>query len=511
MTAAATASVDRATKTTRRVKWIFVALLVTMFLSALDQTILGTALPTVVGELRGVEHMLWVATAYILGATITMPVYGKISDLVGRKALFLIAIVIFLAGSLVGGAAGTMEVLILGRAIQGVGGGGMMILSQVIIADVIPARERGKYAGFIGAVWVLSSVLGPLLGGWFTDVLTWRWAFWINLPLGLAALVMSWRLIDLPRRRVKASVDFPGIVTLAICVTCVVLLASWAGTEHVWNSPVIIGLALGALVSAALFVWAERRAEAPVMPLSLFRQRNFVLPTFAGLMFGITLFGALGYLPTFVQIVNGVSATQSGLLLLPLIMTIMVTGFVGGWLITRTGRYKWMPVVGALVVVGGLLLLASLGPDSPPVMVSVAVGVLGFGIGLGMQVLTLIVQNSVAPAVLGAATASNQFFREAGAVLGSAIVGSVFVSRLTAVLGPDTGIGAAGHGGASSLTPVDINALPASEHAVVVEAYAQALAPVYLVLVPLMLAAAIALCFVKEIPLATTVPDETAH
>jgi EmrB/QacA subfamily drug resistance transporter len=501
------ASVEEHEQPERKVLWVFIAVLVTMFLSALDQTILGTALPTIVGELNGVDHMLWVATAYILGVTVTMPVYGRIADTVGRKGLYLTAIGIFILGSVLGGLAQSMEVLILGRAVQGVGGGGLMILSQVIIADVIPARERGKYGGFIGAVWGLSSVLGPLLGGWFTDSLTWRWAFWINIPFGLVALFVSWRLITLPRKpRTRRRIDVAGILVLAVAVTCVVLFTSWGGTEYAWHSPVILGLIAGAAVSAVLFVWIEHRAEEPVIPLALFRVRNFTLPTVAGLMLGVTMFGALGYLPTFLQIVNSLNATQSGLLMLPMITMLMLTGIVGGLLVTRTGRYKWMPIAGALTVILALLLLSTLNADTPPAFGALYVGVLGIGIGLGMQVLGLIVQNSLPHTMLGVATAANSFFREVGALVGSALVGSIFVARLTANLGGDVAIPAGGHDGVTNtLTPAVINALPGAEHLAVVDAYSDALAPVFLFLIPLMALSAILLCFVKEIPLATTV------
>jgi EmrB/QacA subfamily drug resistance transporter len=493
----------------RRVLLVFIAVLVTMFLSALDQTILGTALPTIVGELDGVDHMLWVATAYILGVTVTMPVYGRLGDSIGRKGLYLTAIAIFILGSVIGGLAQSMEVLILARGIQGVGGGGLMLLSQVIIADVIPARERGKYGGYIGAVWGLSSVLGPLLGGWFTDALTWRWAFWINIPLGLAVLIASWRLIQLPKKaRVPQRIDVAGIALLAIAVGCIVLVTSWGGTQYAWGSPVIVLLIAGGALAGGLFVWAEHRAQEPIIPLPLFRARNFTLPTVAGLMLGITMFGALGYLPTFLQIVNSIDATQSGLLMLPMITMLMFTGIVGGRLVTTTGRYKWMPITGSLIVITALFLLSTMNAGTPAWLSGLYVGILGVGIGLGMQVLMLIVQNSLPHAVLGVATASNSFFREVGALIGSALVGSLFVARLSANLAPG---GAAGGGGANmnSLTPAVINALPHAEHLGVVNAYADALAPVFLFLIPLMALSAGLLCFVKEIPLATTVPDQS--
>ncbi|NQX33384.1 MDR family MFS transporter [Herbiconiux sp. VKM Ac-2851] len=513
-TASAPAAADPAESTgltKRRVNLIFAALLVAMLLSALDQTILGTALPTIVGELDGVNHMLWVATAYILASTIVMPVYGKVGDLIGRKSLFVIALSIFVFGSAIGGFAMSMEWLIAGRFIQGLGGGGLMILSQAIIADVIPARDRGKYMGFIGAVFGLSSVAGPLLGGLFTDTLSWRYAFWINVPLGIAAIVAAVALIKLPKlnRAVRPKIDVAGMVTLAIAASALVLTASWGGTEYEWNSPEIIGLIIATVVAAVAFVLIERKSSEPVIPMSLFANRNFTLTTLGGLAIGISMFGAIGYMPTFLQIVNNVNATVSGFMLLPMLAGLLVTGIGGGFLISKTGRYKWMPIVGSLVVAGALVLFSTMRADTPLGLVLVYLAILGLGIGLAMQVLVLIVQNSVPHSMVGTATAGNNFFREIGASLGSAVVGSLFVARLTEQLA-SSAAQLGGGGGAlptdtNALTPAAINALPPEVHTIIVEAYSNALSPVYLYLVPLMLVAALLLCFVKEIPLETTV------
>jgi len=500
----------------RRVNLIFGALMVAMLLSALDQTILGTALPTIVGELDGVNHMLWVATAYILASTVVMPVYGKVGDLVGRKSLFVIALSIFVFGSIIGGFANSMEWLIAGRAIQGLGGGGLMILSQAIIADVIPARERGKYMGFIGVIFGLSSVAGPLLGGLFTDTLSWRYAFWINVPLGIAAIIAAVAFIKLPKivNAVRPKIDVAGMATLAIAAAGLVLTASWGGTEYDWNSPVIIVMIIVTIAAAVAFVFIERASSEPVLPMSLFKNRNFTLTTLGGLAIGISMFGAIGYMPTFLQIVNSVNATQSGFMLLPMLAGLLVTAIGGGFLVSKTGRYKWMPITGSLIIAAALVLFSTMRSDTPLWMILGYLTILGLGIGLAMQVLVLIVQNSVPHSMVGTATAGNNFFREIGASLGSAIVGSVFVARLTDQLASGaSSLGAAGGAlptDTNALTPAAINALPPEIHQIIVDAYSTALSPVYLYLVPLMLVAALLLCFVKEIPLATTVVQSEA-
>jgi len=489
-----------------RIVPIFVALMVAMLLSSLDQTILGTALPTIVGELDGVQHMLWVATAYILGATVVMPVYGKLGDLFGRKTIFLVALSIFVAGSILGGFATNMELLIAGRAIQGIGGGGLMILSQAIIADVVPPRDRGKYGGFIGAVFAFSAVVGPLLGGLFTDSLTWRWAFWINIPLGIAAIAAAAVFIRLPKRtnREKPRIDYLGTALIAIATTGLVLVTSWGGTEYEWDSIVIIGLIAVTVVSAVLFVWAETKAAEPIIPLSLFRDRNFTITTVAGLLTGVAMFGAIGYMPTFLQIANGINATESGLLLLPMLVGLLVTAIGSGLLMSKTGRYKWMPITGAALIGAALVLFSTLTADTTPLVTGIYLFVLGAGLGLTIQVLVLIVQNSVPHKVLGTATAANAFFREIGATIGSAVVGSVFATRLTQQLAET--FGTSENAGANSLTPAAINALPDQLHDQISAAYADALTPIYLFLVPLMVIAVAMLFFIREVPLASTVP-----
>lgn len=342
---------------------IFAGLMVTMLLSSLDQTIFSTALPTIVGELNGVEHMLWVTTAYILASTIMLPVYGKLGDLIGRKGLFLGAISIFIAGSIVGGLAQDMTWLIIGRAIQGIGGGGLMILAQAIIADVVPARERGKYMGIMGGVFALSSVAGPLLGGWFTEGIGWRWAFWMNIPLGLLAMASAAFFLRLPKNtNKKPSIDYAGMGLLALASSSIVLITTWGGTTYEWMSAQIIGLISLAVVAAFAFIQVEKRAQEPIMPPELFKDRNFNLTTIAGLIIGIAMFGALAYMPTYLQMVTGVGATEAGFLMIPMMAALLVSSIATGQLVTKTGRYKWFPVVGTAIVVLSLLLLSTMEP-----------------------------------------------------------------------------------------------------------------------------------------------------
>ena len=490
----------------RNILLVFAGLMVTMLLASLDQTIFSTALPTIVGELDGVDHMLWVTTAYILASTIMLPVYGKLGDLIGRKGLFIGAIALFIAGSIVGGLADSMSWLIAGRAIQGLGGGGLMILSQAIIADVVPARERGKYMGIMGGVFALSSVAGPLLGGWFTEGIGWRWAFWMNIPLGILAIVSAVVFLKLPKvAHDKPRIDFTGMGLLAIASTCLVLVTTWGGTTYDWDSLVIAGLIAGFVVAGIAFVMVERKAAEPIMPLHLFKDRNFNLTTIAGLITGIAMFGALAYLPTYLQMVTGVNATEAGLLMIPMMAALLVSSIVSGQLVSRTGRYKWLPIVGTSIVAVALALMSTMTPTLPIWILCSFLALMGLGLGMSMQILILIVQNSFPVREVGTATASNNYFRQIGASLGAAIVGSLFVARLTDLLAERMPAGAAAGGESNSFTPAIVRDLPAAVRDVIVGSYNDALTPVFLYMVPLVIVAAILLCFVKEKPLATTI------
>ena len=495
---------------------LFASLMVVMLLASLGQTILSTALPTIVGDLGGVDHMSWVITGFILASTVMMPVYGRISDLFGRKPVLIAAIVLFIAGSALGAAAGTMSWLITARVVQGLGGGGLMILAQTSIADVVPARERGKYMGVMGAVFAVSSVAGPLLGGWITEGPGWRWAFSFNIPLGILAIIAVAVFLKLPRRprEERERIDYLGMILLAGATTCLILVCTWGGTQYDWNSPQILLLCATTLAGAIAFVIAETRASSPVIPLSLFKDRNFTLTTVSGLAVGVAMFGAIGYMPTYIQMVKGVDATQAGLLMTPMMASLLITSIVSGQIVSRTGRYKLFPLVGMVIMGIGLWLLSSLEVSDSTVRMCVFLAVFGAGIGLSMQILVLIVQNSVPNRIVGTATASSNFFRQVGATVGSAVVGSLFISRLKDLLAenlPKIPGKSAGAMDANSFTPQSVHGLPAMFRDPVIQSYNDALLPIFLFMIPLAVLAFVLLLFVEEKPLATRVDLSTGE
>lgn len=509
MTSNTQSAAPAATSDHKSILLVFAGLMLTMLLASLDQTIFSTALPTIVGELNGVNLMLWVITIYILASTIMLPIYGKLGDLLGRKGLFIGAISIFILGSIVGGLAQDMTWLIIGRGVQGLGGGGLMLLSQAIIADVVPARERGRYMGILGGVFALSSVAGPLLGGWFTDGIGWRWGLWMNIPLGLLAIASALLFLRLPSRpRIKARVDLAGMALLGVTSTLLVLVSTWGGTKYGWGSPQILGMGAGTLVAGFLFVWVESRAEHPIMSLHLFKDRNFNLTTAAGLITGVAMFGTLAYMPTFLQMVTGANATQAGLLMIPMMAGVLVTSVVSGQLVSRTGKYKWLPVSGMFIVAVALVLLSTMSGTMPVWLICCYLALMGIGLGTSMQILVLIVQNQFPNTQVGMATASNNYFRQIGASLGSAVVGSLFAHHLTTLLTeriPAGGSGGQGPAAINSLTPAIVRGLPEQLRTIVVGAYSDALTPIFVYMVPLLLLAAVLLMFIKEIPLATSI------
>lgn len=468
---------------------IYVGLMAVMLLASLDQTIVSTALPTVVGELHGVTDMAWVTTAYILAATVVMPVYGRLGDLLGRKKLYMGGIIVFLAGSAIAGSAQDMAMLIIGRAVQGLGGGGLMITSQAIVADLVPPRQRAKYMAPIGVIFALASVVGPLLGGWFTDSIGWRWCFWVNLPVGLLALAVCAVALHLPRKALKATIDYIGITLMTAAVACTVLVADWGGTDYAWSDPLILGLAGAGVGSWILFIYSQSRVAEPIIPLRLFRSPIFAIATLIGMIvIGVGMFAVLSYMPTYLQMVYGATAAQSGWLLLPMVVGLMGASLPVGQRMSRTGRYKIYPIAGSLVIAVTSLMLSTLDVDTPLALLCGYLFLMGVGIGLMSQTLVLAVQNAFPAADVGTATAANNFFREIGATVGTAAVGAVFTSRLTDQLSTRLSSSDLNTvGDTDSLTPALVHALPAHVQDAVVAAYQHALTPVFGYLVPLFL------------------------
>jgi EmrB/QacA subfamily drug resistance transporter len=492
--------------TQRRIWIIFSALIAGMMLSSLDQTIVSTAMPTIVGQLGGVEHQTWITTAYLLATTIVMPIYGKFGDVLGRRNLFLVAIAIFTLASVGAAFATDFWAFVFFRAMQGLGGGGLMILSQAIIADIVPANERGKYMGPLGAIFGLSAIAGPLLGGYFVDHLTWQWAFYINIPIGIAAFLIAFFTLTLPNKKAQKRIDIAGVILLSAATTFLIFFTDFGGrSDYGWDAPLTWAFGAGMVLSAVGFVMAERRAEDPIIPLSLFRNKIFVNSTAIGFTLGLGMFAALAFVPTFLQMSSGTTAAVSGLLMLPMMVGLMGTSIYSGIAISKTGKYKIYPILGGILTIAAMLWMTTLAAATPIWVICLQLFVFGAGLGLIMQVVVLVVQNSVPVDQIGTATSSNNYFREVGAALGVAIFGAIFTSRLSESLTETfTRFGAAPEAAAQStatLDPQTLNQLPAGLKDGIVQAYADSLAPVFWYLVPFLVIALVLALTLKEIPL----------
>ncbi|HEY5134437.1 MAG TPA: MDR family MFS transporter [Candidatus Nanopelagicales bacterium] len=492
----------------RHLRLILGALMLTMLLAALDQTIVSTALPTITSDLGGLNELSWVVTAYLLASTASTPIWGKISDLYGRKLMLQTSIVVFVIGSMLAGASQNMAQLIGTRALQGIGGGGLMVLVMAVIADLIPPRERGRYAGLFGAVFGISSVIGPLLGGWFTQHLSWRWIFYINVPLGIVAFLVLGAVLHLPVKHEKKPIDWLGSALLVTSVTALLLVTVWGGHQYDWTSPQIIGLGVAGVLLGVWFVLHELRIDEPIVPMTLFSNKVFRVSSMIGFIVGFAMFGSIVYLSIYFQVVRGSTPTEAGLMLLPLMVGVLLTSVLSGQLITKLGRYKIFPIVGTGLAAIGLYLMSHMGVDSPYWFSALAMFVLGAGLGNVMQVLVLAVQNTVEPKLMGAATSGSTFFRSIGGSFGTAFFGAVWTARLAAELtGVFPNAGAAGSDVTSSIS--NINALPPAVQEQVLGAFARAMDTTFLVAVPFMVVAFVLALILPEVRLRTH--QDTAH
>ncbi len=483
----------------QRRNFIFIAVLLGMLLAALDQTIVATALPTVVADLGGAGHQSWVVTSYLLASTIVTAIVGKLGDLFGRKAVFCVAVVFFLVGSVLCGMSGSMTMLVASRALQGIGGGAIMVTATALIGEVIPLRDRGRYQGALGAVFGVTTVVGPLLGGFFTDHLSWRWAFWVNVPIAVVVFFVAAATIPALGKATRPAIDYAGIVLVGLGASGLTLATSWGGSTYPWASPMIIGLFVGSVLALAAFVWVESQAGEPILPIRLFRSPVFSVCCVLSFIVGFAMLGALTFLPTFMQFVDGVSATVSGLRTLPMVAGLLLTSMGSGVLVSRTGRYKIFPVVGTAVMAVGFVLLSRMDAGTPLLAQSLYLFILGTGIGLCMQVLILIVQNTSSFDDLGVSTSGVTFFRTIGSSFGAAIFGSLFANFLDARIG--AALAASGAPPAAAQSPQVLHQLPPEIAAPIVNAYADSLGMVFLCAAPVAVVGFIVAWLLKEVPL----------
>ena len=492
----------------KHLRLILGALMLTMLLAALDQTIVSTALPTITSDLGGLNQLSWVVTAYLLASTASTPIWGKISDLYGRKLMLQLSIVVFVVASMLAGASQNMGELIATRALQGIGGGGLMVLVMAVIADLIPPRDRGRYAGLFGAVFGLSSVVGPLLGGFFTQHLSWRWIFYINVPLGVAAFLILGAVLHLPVLHQKKPIDWLGSALLVAGVTMLLLVTVWGGREYDWASAQIIGLAVGGVAVLVWFVMHELRIDEPIVPMSLFSNRVFRVSSVIGFIVGFAMFGSIVYLSIYFQVVRGATPTEAGLQLLPLMLGLLITSILSGQLIAKMGRYKVFPIIGTFLAAIGIFMMSKFGVDAPYGYIALAMFILGAGLGNVMQVLVLAVQNTVEPKQMGAATSGSTFFRSIGGSFGTAFFGAVWTARLSAEINNAfPGQADKISGATSSIT--NIHSLPEAIQAPLLQAFANAMDTTFLVAVPFMVVAFVFALVLPEVRLRTH--QDTAH
>ncbi len=484
-----------------RRRLIFGALLLVLFVASLDQTIVSTALPTIVGDLGGLQHLSWVVTAYLLASTVVAPLYGKLGDLYGRKRVLQVALVLFLAGSALCGLAQSMPQLIAFRAVQGLGGGGLIVVTMAVVGDLVAPRDRGRYQGLFGGVFGVSTVAGPLLGGFFVDNLSWRWIFYINLPLGAVALAVISAAFRSPQTTERHRVDYLGTVVLAAGLSGIILYTSLGGTTYPWDAPGMLAAIVGGVALLALFPLVESRATDPILPLELFRSETFRTTGAIGFIIGFALFGSVTFVPLYLQVVKGHSPTESGLLMTPMMVGLLVTGIASGLLISRYGRYRPFPIVGTALATAGLYLLSRLGVSTPTREAALYLLILGLGLGLTMQVLVLAAQNAVDHRLLGVATSGASLARQIGGSIGVSVFGAIFTNRLGRELAQrlPPGVHAPTHG-----SPAVVHHLPPVIHAAYIAAYATALHPVFLTAAAVMLGAFGLSWLLRDVPLRET-------